>query len=46
MQLLTFVEVSLKVYRSIYDIFLSLSNSVNIIYLGTIDPYINFNKSQ
>jgi hypothetical protein len=30
----------------IYMIFTSASTSVNIIYLGKIDPYINLNKSQ
>jgi hypothetical protein len=45
-QLLTFISINIRIYRSkMYDIYLALA-SVNIIFLGTIDPYINLNKSQ
>jgi hypothetical protein len=37
----------LRIYCSkIYDVYLGFSAEVNIIYPGTIDPYINLNKSQ
>jgi hypothetical protein len=45
-QLLTFISINIRIYRfEIYDSNL-VSALVNIIYLGTIDPYINLNKSQ
>jgi hypothetical protein len=48
-QLLTFVEVNIRIYRSkIYMcmIFIESEVDVNIMHLGTIDPYINRNESQ
>ena len=37
-QLLTFVEVNIRSYRS--------EAEVNMIHLGKLDPYINRNESQ
>jgi hypothetical protein len=45
-QLLTFVEVYVRIYWPRYMIFTEAEAEVNIIYLGTIHPYINRNESQ
>ena len=46
MQLLTFVEVNLRSIVQRYMIFTEAEAEVNIIYLGTIDPFINRNENQ
>jgi hypothetical protein len=44
-QLLTFIEVNIRIYRS-KKYYIYREAEVNIVYLGTIYPYINRNESQ